>query len=130
MPGSVLIWRSARKWHQHCGLARIRIVGIFAEFYPQEAFLPARSCVKGEGQNSGPKQRERSSILDRGCERGEDDAQIDRMAREAIRACIDDMVPNFLSQPVRPKAPQVNAAHQANKNPTAVSATKIHFSAA
>ncbi len=32
------------------------------------------------------------------------------MAYEAIRACIHDMVTSLLSQPVRPKTPQVNAS--------------------
>ena len=28
--------------HQHRGLARVGVVGIFAQFRPQEAFLPSR----------------------------------------------------------------------------------------
>ena len=48
----------SHEWHQHRSLACIGVIGVFAQFCAQEAFLPSRFGIKSERNNGGAKQRE------------------------------------------------------------------------
>jgi hypothetical protein len=48
-----------------------------------------------ESCHGDAKQREWGSFLNRGCERGSDEARIDRMVHEPMRTGVDDMVTGF-----------------------------------
>lgn len=54
----MVVTLDSHEWEQHRGLARVGVIGVFAQFYPQEALFPPCFSVKRESYYRGARQRE------------------------------------------------------------------------